>query len=173
MQNAYARSLRWCLDRQTFTFGLFAASLAASVVLFAVVPKDFLPSDDTGRIFGYTEGTSATSLEEMVRNPRIAADIARADPAVEEVLITVGAGGSRTTVNSGMLVINLKPLHERTDSADDVVRRLRRTTANIPGRKVYMQNPPVIRIGGSISKGQYQYVLQDIDTAVLYEGAER
>ncbi len=173
MQNAYARSLRWCLDRQTFTFGLFAASLAASVVLFAVVPKDFLPSDDTGRIFGYTEGTSATSFEEMVRNQRIAADIARADPAVEEVMITVGAGGSRTTVNSGMLVINLKPLHERTDSADDVVRRLRRTTANIPGLKVYMQNPPVIRIGGSISKGQYQYVLQDIDTAVLYEGAER
>ncbi len=173
MQAVYERSLKWCLAHQGFTFGLFVASLAASAFLFVVTPKDFLPSDDTGRIFGYTEATSATSFTEMARNQKIAADIVRADPAVDQVMLTVGAGGSRTTVNSGLLIINLKPFGERSDSADDVVRRLRKATANIPGIKVYMQNPPVIRIGGSISKGQYQYVLQDIDTAALYDGAER
>jgi HAE1 family hydrophobic/amphiphilic exporter-1 len=173
MQAGYAKSLKWCLVHQPVTIGIFAASLAASAVLFVVVPKDFLPSDDTGRIFGYTEATSATSFTEMVRNQKIAAEIVRTDPAVDQVMLTVGAGGSRTTVNSGMLVINLKPFGERKDSADDVVRRLRKATADVPGLKVYMQNPPVIRIGGSISKGQYQYVLQDIDLPALYSGAER
>ena len=173
MQGGYEKSLKWCLTHQRITIGLFAASLAASAVLFVTVPKDFLPSDDTGRIFGYTESTAATSFDEMVRNQKIAAAIAEADPAVANVMMTVGAGGSRTTINSGLLIINLKPFAERSDSADQVVRRLRGKTANIPGLKVYMQNPPVIRIGGSISKAQYQYVLQDLDLDALYGGAQR
>jgi hydrophobic/amphiphilic exporter-1 (mainly G- bacteria), HAE1 family len=174
LQAGYGRSLSWCLGHKPFVFILFLVSFGLSGWLFTVVPKDFLPSDDTGRVFGYTEGTSATSYDEMVRNQAKAMEIVRADPAVAEVMSTVGAGGSRSTTNSGLLIINLKPLDERTDTADDVVRRLRAKTANkIPGINVYMQNPPIIRVGGSVSKAQYQYALQDLDLDALYGGAER
>ncbi|SBW12972.1 multidrug efflux system, subunit C [uncultured Alphaproteobacteria bacterium] len=174
LQSGYARSLDWCLAHKGATFAIFLASLGLSGWLFAVVPKDFLPSDDTGRLFGYTEGTTGASFTEMVRNQKLAMEIVRRDPDVAEVMSTVGAGGSRTTVNSGLLIINLKPLSERTSGADQIVRRLRAATANkIPGLNVYMQNPPIIRIGGSVSKAPYQYTLQDLDLDALYGGAER
>ncbi len=174
LQAGYGRSLGWCMRHKAVTFGMFLASVGLSAWLFAAVPKDFLPSDDTGRLFGYTEGATGTSFAEMVRNQTLAMEIVRQDPDVAEVMSTVGAGGSRTTVNSGLLIINLKPLHERKSSADEIVRRLRTATANkIPGINVYMQNPPIIRIGGSVSKAPYQYTLQDIDLDALYGGAER
>ncbi|MBN2753015.1 MAG: efflux RND transporter permease subunit, partial [Rhodospirillaceae bacterium] len=173
MQAAYEKSLRWSLTHHRITFGMFLISLGASAWLFVIIPKDFLPSDDTGRIFAYTESSSSTSFDEMARNQMIAADIVRKDPAVASVMASVGAGGSRTTVSSGILVISLKAFDERDDTADQVVRRLRAKTKDIPGLKVYMQNPPVIRIGGSISKAQYQYALQDLDLSALYSGAAR
>ena len=103
-----------------------------------------------------------------------AMEIVRADPAIDQVMMSVGAGGSRTTTNSGLLIMSLKPAHERADSADEVVRRLRKKTATaVPGLKVYVRNPEIIRIGGSVSKAPYQYTLQDIDLDALYGGAER
>ncbi|MGE4528613.1 MAG: efflux RND transporter permease subunit [Rhodospirillaceae bacterium] len=173
MQSLYETSLRWSIAHPRVILGAFVASLALSAVLFVTVPKDFLPSDDTGRIFAYTEGSSSTSFDEMVRNQKRAAAIVRKDPDVASVMMSVGAGGSRTGVNSGILIISLKPYEDRDSTADDVVRRLRKVTAGIPGIKVYMQNPPVIRIGGSLSKAQYQYTLQDLDLDALYGGAAR
>ena len=174
LQAGYGRSLDWCLRHKGFTFSLFLASFALSAVLFMVVPKDFLPSEDTGRIFAYTEGSTATSFEEMVRNQAKASAIMQADPDIDQVMMSVGAGGSRSTTNSGILIVSLKPAHERTSSADEIVRRLRAKTANaVPGLKVYVRNPAIIRIGGSSSKAPYQYTLQDLDLEALYGGAER
>ena len=97
MQSGYERSLGWCLRHKAITFGMFLASVGLSAWLFVIVPKDFLPSEDTGRIFAYTEGTPATSFDEMVHNQTKAMEIVRADPAIDQVMMSVGAGGSRTT----------------------------------------------------------------------------
>ena len=173
LQQGYTRSLSWCLAHKGATMGMFLASLGLSGLLFAITPRDFLPGGDSGRLIAYTEGSSAASFSEIARNQTRAAAIVAADPAVELVSSSLGSGGSRAATNSGNLVITLKPYRERGVSADQVVRRLRPRLNGIPGIRVSLQNPPMIRIGGNLTKALYQYSIQDIDSEALYKSTDR
>ncbi len=172
MQRGYQRSLNWCLRHRQFTLGVFAASLVATVFLFRIMPADFLPADDVGRLYAFTEGANGISFEEMKRHQDEAAHIVWSDPNVAGAMSSVGSGGARGGSNQGYFSIVLKP-RDRRLGINAVMAELRRKFAKIPGLNVYLQNRPVITIGGLISKAQYQYTLQDGDTQELYNWAAR
>ena len=167
MQDFYRRTLRVCLEHRRLVLLVFAAILVATVVLFVKVPKGFLPSDDTGQLFVFTEAGQDVGFDEMARKQQEAARIIRADKNVDGVLSFIGVSGSSSTLNLGRMIVTLKPRRER-GSPDDVIQELRPRLAGIPGFKVYLQNIPIIRIGGRLSKTEYQYTLQDIDTRELF-----
>ncbi len=167
LQSFYERTLLWSLEHRSIIFLVFAGSLAATVLLFYVMPQDFLPSEDTGLIRAPTEAANGTSFEQMVKYQRKAANIVAADPNVSGVMANVQGN------NTGVVIIHLKDRGERPLSADQIVRELRPKLGRIPGLNVFMQNPPSIRIGGLQSNSQYQYTLQDIDIAELQAATRR
>ena len=173
LQGAYGRSLRWSLNHRFFIFLIFLGSLGGTVYFFTDIPKDFLPSEDTGQISTATEGLNGISFAEMARHQQIAAEVIRQDPNVAVVMSSVGAGGPRATSNSGTIFITLKPRQDRKLSADQVIQELRPKLAQIPGINLYLQNPPAIRVGGNFTKSQYQYTLQSLDLDALYGSATR
>jgi HAE1 family hydrophobic/amphiphilic exporter-1 len=172
MQNAYGNSLRWGMSHKPIILALFAASLVATVALFRNMPQDFIPPDDTGRLNAYTEGANGISFEEMNHHQAEAARIIWSDPNVQGAMSSVGSGGARGGSNQGSFVIVLKPRSERLP-VNAVMAELRRKFAAIPGLNVYLQNRPLITIGGLVSKAQYQYTLQDTDTKELYDAATK
>ena len=151
MQSAYERSLRWSLRHRGLVLGVFALSLVATVVLFRVMPEDFLPSEDTGQLTAYTEGANGISFEEMRRHQLEAAQLLWSDPNIQGAMSSVGSGGARGGSNQGSFRITLKPTDERLP-IDQIMAELRRKFAQIPGLNVFIQNRPVITIGGLISK---------------------
>ncbi len=175
MLDLYARTLDWVLARRGLAMAVLALVFAATAYLFVVVPKGFLPSEDTGSIFAFTQAPEGTSFESMVRLQREVAEIVKADPRVDQFMSSVGrgGGGSAGASNNGTIFIRLKPLKARTASVDDVIRELRPKFATLTGLQVFLQNPPPIRIGGSLTKSQYQFTLQGSDTDELYAAAGR
>ncbi|MDO8288342.1 MAG: efflux RND transporter permease subunit [Parvibaculum sp.] len=173
LERFYERTLMMSLTHRRTVFGIFIASLIVTAALFMVIPKDFLPSSDTGQIRGNTEGSNGISFQDMKRRQDKAAAIIAADANIDAVMSVIGASGSRSSINNGTLIIRLKPRGERSLSADEIIQELRPKLAIIPGFKVYLQNPPSLRIGGSNSKAAYQYTLQDIDPTTLYASATR
>src|SRR6266404_3711883 len=173
VQGAYGSSLGWSLNHRFSIFLVFVGSLIGTAYFFNDIPKDFLPSEDSGQISSATEGANGISFAEMVRHQQMAAALIRQDPNVAIVMSSVGAGGPRATSNSGTIFITLKPRNERQLSADQVIQELRPKLAQIPGINVYLQNPPAIRVGGTFSKSQYQYTLQSLDLKALYGTTSR
>jgi HAE1 family hydrophobic/amphiphilic exporter-1 len=171
MLGAYDSSLKWALRHDRFTLSVSILLLGVSAYLFVIIPKDFIPTQDMGLILGFTEGSQGVSFESMAEHQREVADIIRRDPAVEAFMSSVGATGASPTGNSGRVNIRLKPRGQREESADEVIQRLRPKLAAVTGIKVYLQNPPTIRIGGRLTKTQYQYTLQGPDIGELYEWA--
>ena len=169
LRDAYRRSLAWCMARPGWVMASFVLTLIISALLFAAVPKDFLPSGDTGQIIASTEGPQDISFPAMMQRQRAVAEILARDPTVKSLGSFVGASGPRPTSNSGTLVLNLKPHGERSESPDEIIARLRPKLAAVPGIRVFMQNPPPIRIGGQVTSAQFQYTLQDTDLAELYQ----
>jgi HAE1 family hydrophobic/amphiphilic exporter-1 len=143
----------------------------ATGVLFTVVPKGFIPSEDTGQIVGFTEAAQDISYESMVKHQQQVAAILLQDPNIESFMSRVGTGGASDTANTGRLGIMLKPRAARTLSADEIIRELRPKLTTVPGIRVFLQNPPVIRVGGQLTKGLYQYTLQGADIKELYQVA--
>jgi HAE1 family hydrophobic/amphiphilic exporter-1 len=131
----------------------------------------FLPSEDIGQIFGTTEAAEGISYESMKQHQLAVAEIIQQDPNVEALSSTAGAGGPSQTGNVGRLMIALKPRAERKLSADDVIQELRPKLAKVPGIQVFLQNPPPIRIGGLMTKSQYQFALRSPEFKELYEHA--
>jgi hydrophobe/amphiphile efflux-1 (HAE1) family protein len=172
LHHAYARSLDWCMARQSLVLGVFVAITAATVVLFMHVPKGFLPTDDSGQLFVFTEAAQDIGFDAMAEKQRAAAAIVAADPNVESVASFIGISGSSPTLNLGRMLVKLKPYDERP-GADEVMQALRPKLLGIPGFTVYLQNLPAIRLGGSLTKSQYQYTLQGTDTAELFEWAPK
>lgn len=168
----YRDSLAWAMARPRLVLASFFLTLLVTAGLFAIEPKDFIPSGDSGQIVGSTEGAQDISFAGMVERQRVAAEILAADPDVESFLSVVGASGSRVTTNTGNLIINLKPRSVRKNSPDQVIARLRGKFNTIPGLRVFMQNPPPIRIGGQVTSAQFQYTLQDTDIGELYKWNE-
>jgi HAE1 family hydrophobic/amphiphilic exporter-1 len=168
---AYERSLVWVMDRRRLALAFGALILVGTVVLGRIVPKGFIPSEDTGQLSGTTETAEGTSYDAMVAHQRAAAAIVQEDPNVEGFMSAVGAGGRSSTVNQGRLFIHLKPRDQRALSADQVGQSLTRKLAAVPGMRVFITNPPVINIGGRSSKSLYQFTLQSSDMDALYQGA--
>jgi len=166
-QNFYRRTLQAALEHQRVVLAGFFVILAATAALFYFAPKGFLPSDDTGQLFVFTEADQDVGFDEMARKHNEAAKIVREDPNVQGVMAFMGASYSSATLNLGRMIVTLKPSGER-GTPEQVIQELRPKLTGIPGFKVYLQNIPIIRIGGLLTKTQYQYTLQDIDTKELF-----
>ncbi|MGB8433181.1 MAG: efflux RND transporter permease subunit, partial [Burkholderiales bacterium] len=167
VKHAYDVSLKWVIARPRTTMVVFLAIVVATGFLFAKMPKGFLPSEDNGQIFGFVEAAQDISFDAMSDLTRQVADIISKDPNVASVNAFIGATSFSPSLNIGRMVINLKPRAERK-KVEDVIRALRPKVGGIPGTRVFMQNLPAIRIGGRVTKSEYQYVLQGTDTDELY-----
>jgi len=165
---AYERSLAWVMNRRPMALWFSLAILVATVVLFRIVPTGFIPNEDTGQITGTTETAEGTAFESMRAHQKQIADIILADHDVAGFMSSVGGG----TANQGRLFIRLKPRSQRR-SVDEVIRRLQPRLASVPGIRVFLQNPPVIRVGGRVAKSLYQFTLQSTDVAALYPAAQQ
>jgi len=167
----YEKSLAWVLGFRRTTLVLTLVLTLGVVWLFTRMPTGLFPPDDVGAIRGMTAGAQGVSFEEMKRNQARLADIIIRDPDVEAFMSSVGAAGSRVGSNSGFMFIKLKDRDQRQASADQIIQRLRPQLSGIPGIRIYLQNPPPIRLESTSSKAQYQFVLQSPDTAELYPQA--
>ena len=170
MLSLYERTLQLALRHPRFTLGIFFATLVVTGYLFMIIPKGFIPNEDTGQVFAFTEASQDISFEGMMEHQLKVANIVNQQPYVASYFSAIGASGSSVVMNTGRIFMRLKPAAERP-TADEIVKDLRRKTSGIPGINVYPQVLPTIRIGGQLTKGQYQYTLQDADLQVLYQWA--
>jgi multidrug efflux pump subunit AcrB len=164
----YAASLRWSLRHRLFVVGLMAATMAATAYLYIVIPKGFFPQQDNGTISGTAEAAQDISYSAMVDRAHELAKVVMADPDVGTVYYWVGA---TPTVNTGRLMIDLKPLADRKTTATDVINRLRRAALVVPGIALFGQARQDVQIGARVTKTQYQYTLQDPNVAELFQWA--
>ena len=172
MLRAYDVSLQYALRHRLATMALSLFLVVATGYLFVKIPKGFLPSEDTGSIFIFTEAAEGISYEAMVQHQRLLADIVSQDKYVDNVMSSVGGGSASVAgnTNQGRIFIRLKPRATRPH-VDQVIEELRPKLATVPGVKAYMQNLPPIRIGGQLTKSLYQFTLQSPDTEELYRSA--
>ena len=166
LRRVYQSGLEWSLRHARTVMVLFAIITVATGYLFAVMPKGFLPAEDTGQLFCFTEAPEDISYDAMAQLQQRAAAIVQANPNVEGVMSFIGAGGNNPSLNRGRLFITLKPHSERV-SAEEVIRQLRPQLAGLLGMKAFMQNIPTIRIG-MLTKSPYQYTLRSASTEELY-----
>ncbi|MFI5165245.1 MAG: efflux RND transporter permease subunit [Thermoanaerobaculales bacterium] len=171
MLNAYRTGLKWSLVHRRVMVALTVVITAGTAVLFVILPKGFVPSQDISMIYGQTEAIEGISFEAMVRHQKQAGEILRADPNVEAFMLSAGARGASVAANSGSFFVRLKDRSERTLTADQVVDELRPKLAALPGLRVYLQSPPAIQVGGRMTRSQYQVTLTGPDTAELYRAA--
>ncbi|OGP86133.1 MAG: acriflavine resistance protein B [Deltaproteobacteria bacterium RBG_16_54_11] len=167
----YDRSLKIILEHRFATLVVSGLIFVATIFLFVIIPKGFLPSEDIGQIFGFTEAVQGISFDSMKEHQLKVAAIVRQDPNVGSFMSGVGPVGTLIGSNTGRVFIRLKPRSERSLSADEVIQELRPKLAQIPGVRAFLQNPPPIRIGGTLSKSQYQFTLQSPNTKDLYDYA--
>jgi len=171
MRNTYDRTLQVVLRHRRATLIVSLVIFLITLFLFVVIPKGFFPSEDTGQISAITEASQDISFDAMKEHQKVAMKIVAADPNVDGFMSSIGAGGASSTLNNGRIFMRLKPRSERKLNADQIIQELRVKLAQVPGFNVYMQNPPLIRIGGMASKALYQYSLQDTDTKELFHWA--
>ena len=171
MLGFYEHGLKWVLRRRRTTMAVSGAILVATVWLFGRIPKGFLPSEDMSQVFGFTEAAQGISFKSMGEHQMEVAKIVQKDPNVQAFMSSYGSRGSINASNQGVVFMHLKRRSERKVSADELIQELRPKLARVPGMRVYLQNPPPIRIGGSLTKSLYQYTLQDADTKELYRVA--
>jgi HAE1 family hydrophobic/amphiphilic exporter-1 len=164
----YMGSLHWVMDHRRTAMVFSLGVLIGTCLLFHFVPKGFIPSEDTGRIIVSTESIEGTTFEAMAPLQRSVAEIIAKDPAVDALTSNVAAGGGASGTNQGRLIVRLKERSERDATADQVIRRLQPKVSQVPGIRTFLNNPPVINVGGRFSKSQYQYTLQGSDLEELY-----
>jgi HAE1 family hydrophobic/amphiphilic exporter-1 len=171
----YDRTLQIVLRHRPATMMASLVVLALTALLFVLVPKGFIPDQDTDQIAVTTEAAQGTSYPKLVEYQSAVADIIRQDPNVEGLVSTVGGSAAATLggPNLGQIVVHLKPRGDRQELATDIIAKLRPQLARIPGIEVYMQNPPTVRIGGQVSKSLYQYSMQSPDREELYATARK
>ncbi|MGK9169196.1 MdtB/MuxB family multidrug efflux RND transporter permease subunit [Inquilinus limosus] len=159
----YGRALGWVLDRQALTLLVAVATLALTLALYVVIPKGFFPEQDTGMIQGISEAAQTVSYAEMAKHQSALAEALLKDPDVAGLSSFIGVDGTNTTLNSGRFLINLKPLGQRTATAGEIIDRLRRETEGVPGITLYLQPVQDLTIDSTVSRTQYQFVLQNAD----------
>jgi multidrug efflux pump len=169
----YGRTLRVVLQFQGITLLVALGTLVLTVILYIVIPKGFFPIQDTGVIQGISQAPASISFQAMASAQQELVKIILQDPAVESLSSFIGADGTNTTLNSGRMSINLKPLDQRDLSAADVVRRLNNSLAQVGGIKLYMQPVQNITVDDRVSRTQYQYTLEDPDVNELNQWSDR
>ncbi|MCC6546388.1 efflux RND transporter permease subunit [Candidatus Sumerlaeota bacterium] len=166
----YRSTLKLAMKLRLLMLLISFALFAVTYHFFIAIPKGFIPDEDIGSLFGSTEARQGISFEQMVEQQKIAAEMVRRHPAVENVMSSVSSGGGNAA-NTGRIFVRLKDRSER-EPAGKVLEDLRKEFATIPGLKVFLQIPPVIRIGGRLSKSQYQMTLLGQDTEELNRSAQ-
>jgi multidrug efflux pump len=170
---AYGRSVEWVLLHQPATLIATAITVAATIWLYVVVPKGFLPLQDTGLITAVTEAGVEVSFTEMQRLQTLVADTIRKDPNVTDVVSVVGVSPLNATPNAGRLAITLRPRDERLEVVPQIIGRLKQQVANIPGMVVYFQPVQDIQISTRVSRAQYQYTLVATDAAEVIKWSDQ
>ena len=163
----YAGALQVVLRHQTLTLWVAVATLALTVLLYMLMPKGLFPEQDTGVIQGISEGPQSISFTAMAERQQQLADLVLRDPAVASLSSFIGVDGSNPTLNTGRLLINLKPHKERDVSAQEVIRRLQPQVAQLPGSRLYLQAVQDLSLEDRITRTQYQLSLQDPDMDTL------
>ena len=171
LRDVYRTSLQWSLDHGRWIMLVFLAITVATGIVFARMPKGFLPAEDTGQIFCFTEAAQDISFDAMAALQQQTAEIIRRNPNVQGVMSFIGASGNNPSLNRGRIFVTLKPHAERV-SADEVIRQLRTELSRLVGIKAFMQNIPTIRIG-LLTKSPYQYTLRGASTEELYRWVPR
>jgi multidrug efflux pump len=169
----YGRTLKVVLEHQTLTLLVAVATLVLTIVLYIIIPKGFFPVQDTGVIQGISQAMQSISFEDMGKKQQEISRIILEDPAVESLSSFIGADGINTTLNSGRISINLKPLDQRNMSASDVIRRLQTKLTRVQGMRLYMQPVQDITVDDRVSRTQYQYTLEDPDIDELNDWTNR
>jgi len=159
----YGRTLQWVLRHQPATLLVAVGTLAVTVLLYIVIPKGFFPVQDTGIIQGFTQASQQISFTAMAEKQREVARAILKDPSVDSISSFIGIDGTNTTMNSGRILINLKPLEARHISAAEIIRRIQPTTEQIEGITLYMQPVQDLSVEDRVSRTQYQYTLEDPD----------
>jgi len=163
----YGRTLQVILRHQFMTLMVAAGTLAGTVILFILIPKGFFPVQDTGVILGVSEAAQTISFPAMAKAQQELAKIILKDPAVDSLSSFIGVDGTNTTINSGRIQINLKPIEERRISASDIIRRLQPELAQVEGITLYMQPVQDLTVEDRVSRTQFQYSLEDPDAQEL------
>jgi len=164
----YERTLQWVMRHRGLALAASGAIFLATLGLFVIVPKGFLPSEDNSQIFGITETLQGTSFDDMVQHQLQVMAVLQQDPNVDGTMSFLGGG----TINQGRVFMQLKPRSQRKLSVDQLIRAFTGKLASITGIQVFLQNPPPIRIGGRLSKSLYQFTLQSPDMTGLYESSK-
>jgi HAE1 family hydrophobic/amphiphilic exporter-1 len=177
-EKAYERLVggyRWTLEvvlrHKALTVMISAVLFVVTIALFYVIPKGFIPNDDTSQIIGYTEAAQGISFTEMSRHQNEIVDIIRKNSNVVGVLSTVGQSDVSAASNTGNILILLKPFNQRKANVDTVIDQLRSQLNQVPGIRIYLQNPPLVQVGGQVTKSPYQVTLQGPDRDDLYKNA--
>jgi multidrug efflux pump len=165
----YGRTLRVVLRYQTITLLVAVATLLLTIFLYIIIPKGFFPVQDTGVIQGISQASQTIGSKSMAAKQKELAKVVLADPAVESLSSFIGADGTNTTINSGRMSINLKPLNQRDLSASDVIRRLQTKLKDVQGIQLFMEPVQNITVDDRVSRTQYQYTLEDPDQNELNE----
>ncbi|HYA19695.1 MAG TPA: efflux RND transporter permease subunit [Burkholderiales bacterium] len=163
----YGSMLDWVLDRQPATLFVAIATLVLTVLLYVLVPKGFFPVQDTGVIQGISEAPQSISFSSMAQRQQALARVILEDPAVESLSSFIGVDGTNVTLNSGRMLINLKPLGVRRVSATEVIRRLQTKLQQVEGISLYMQPVQDLTIEDRVSRTQYQFTVEDADPKEL------
>jgi len=167
MLRTYDGSLQWTLRHRRFTMAVMMLTFVLTAWLFVIIPKGFIPTEDTGQIFAFTEAAQDISFDAMTEKQRAAAAIVMQQPYIDQIMSSIGASTINVVPNTGRIFMRLKPRDQRPP-ADKIIDDLRPKLATVPGLRVYPQNLPIIRIGGSLTKALYQYTLQSTDLQALY-----
>ncbi len=163
----YGRTLQWVLKRQTATLLVAAGTLVLTIVLYIIIPKGFFPVQDTGIIQGISEAGQSISFPAMAEKQQQLTHVILQDPAVESLSSFIGVDGTNTTLNSGRIQINLKPLEDRKINASDIIRRLQPNLEKIDGITLYMQPVQDLTVEDRVSRTEFQYTLEDPDPREL------
>jgi len=166
--SVYESGLRWVLRHRLVTLLFSGAILAATVWLFVIVPKGFIPNEDQGQIFINIEAAQGIGFDDLVKHQLQAAAIVAKEPGVATFFSTCGSRGAS---NTGIISIRTTPKSERDVTIDQMIASMRPKLNAIPGIRASVQNPPPIRLGGRVGTANYQYTMQSADTAVLYPAA--
>ena len=163
----YGRTLTWVLRHQTATLWVAAATLVCTVLLYVYIPKGFFPVQDTGVILGISAAPATVSFTAMAERQQALARVILRDPAVESLSSFIGVDGTNTTLNSGRILVNLKPLAQRQLNASDVIRRLQPALAKVDGITLFMQPVQDLTVEDRVSRTQFQYSLESPDAKEL------